>query len=206
MANACFTTISVAPKVPGEAERVGVLLEKWLEERFSKELVSASQLRNFALHAGFNPDDFDLNGEVVYIYHNDSFVYILAEDCWSPKLVFWFALFNRFLGVDQFSFGYTADEVSSGVFNTNDIDLLKTFYWDNFGVDPRVAELIGDDYYSVTAEETRGFLLQLLPDADPKATLKELLPLCKESEFSTSCSIYEWQESNVFDNLQEVNL
>ena len=204
MANACFTTISVAPKIPGEAERVGLMLEKWLKERFSENLVSPSLLGNFALHAGFNPDDFDLRGEVVDIYHNDSFVYIIALDSWSPKIVFWFAVFNRFLGVDQFSFVYTADEVSSGVFKTNDAGLLKTYYWDNFGEDPQVAALIGDDYFSVTAEETRGFLLRLLPEADPNAAVKDLLSVFKDSRLSECCAIYEWQESN--ENLQEVNL
>ena len=192
MANKCVTSIRITPLKEGEAERVGKLLTTWRQERYDNSLTSASLHVNFTLWTGLKPDDFDVRGEVITVNYSKSEVGIICKDDWTPKLVVWYAICNRLLGVDQYRFTYTADECGFGIFNTNDADLIGTFYWDNMNGNHKISQLIGDEYFSVSQKETRNVLLELFPEADRHASLEELLNLYGESEFKKDCVIHQW--------------
>ncbi len=196
MANRCSTTIQIKPYKEGEAERVGKEICKWRAERFNNELASAALHANFALWAGLNPNDFDVRGEVVTAYFNKDEIAIVADDAWTPKLVVWFAICNRLFGVDQYQFTYTAHECGFNIFSTNDVDLIGTFYWDNMNNNDKIARLVGDEYFSVSQDDTRSVLLELFPEADRNASLDELLKLYEDSEFKKECVIHQWDKAS----------
>ena len=198
MANCCCTFITITPNVPGEAEKFGKMLEEWKEAKYSYDVVNPSSHKNFALHAGLNPADFECRGGVNSITYNSEVISLVNEDDWTPKLVVWFAICNRLFGVDQFCFSYTADECGCGIYVTNDIGLLGSYNWDNHSGDERIREVIGEDTYVVSKKETEGYLRRLLPEISSGASLEDLLDAFEESEWSDLCSIHAWKEADNF--------
>ncbi len=196
MANCCCTFITITPKVPGKAESLGKMLTTWKDTKYSNDVAYAASHKNFALFAGLDHSDFDCRGHVDSVCYDSEFINLVNEDDWTPKLVLWFAICNRILGVDQFGFTYSADECGCGLFETNDPGLIGTYYWDNYSDDSRINMLIGDDYYSVTEEDTRKNLLRLLPMMSVKTPTTELLNAFENSEYGELCIIKAWREAD----------
>ncbi len=197
MANCCSTAIRITCNSPAMADEFADKLSLWSKFPAMPRYKDAAWIGNLLTWAGLNPDKYECRGDLEWVDVSEAQVSIDTDDAWTPHIKAIDALCKTLLG-DTYTLRYTAEEPGQGIFWTNDPDVEGSFIIDNWGGNPAITEVVGDEQYDASESLVRELLETLFPERKGEA-ITRLIQEFEASDYSDGCAIHQWYYQPIED-------
>ena len=205
MPNWCYTEISIYHNDKEKLEAFYKKIDEWRQKPYKKndfDLYTLGWLGNIVGNSGLaewkvrenGREDFVPNincrGSLQTFELQDGQIYITTETAWGPMLEMWRLLCEKYLPDAEIYF--TAEESGNGLYETNDPDVLGTYYIDLW--EPPEEFIDETSEYEADEDYVVGFLQRVLKTDE--SDIDKLLKMADDIE-DQWFSINKWEYCDI---------